>query len=136
MSFWLLKTEPGAYSYSDLVVDGVAEWDGVTANPAQAQMRRMAAGDMCVIYHTGEERLAVGLARVERGAYPDPTDPAGKRVWVDLRPVAPLDRPISLAALKAHPAFADSPLVRMSRLSVVPLTRSQYDALLELSKAG
>ena len=136
MSFWLLKTEPEEYSYADLVADGVAEWDGVTANPAQAQMRRMAAGDACVIYHTGDQRLAVGLARVERGPYPDRTDPSGKRVWVDLRPTDPLGRPVSLAALKAHPAFADSPLVRMSRLSVVPLTRPQYDALLELSRGG
>jgi len=73
---------------------------------------------------------------VERGPYPDRTDPAGKRVWVDLRPTQALDRPVSLAALKAHPAFADSPLVRMSRLSVVPLTRPQYDALLELGRGG
>jgi predicted RNA-binding protein with PUA-like domain len=136
MSFWLLKTEPEEYSYADLVADGVAEWDGVTANPAQAQMRRMAAGDACVIYHTGDQRLAVGLARVERGPYPDATDPAGKRVWVDLRPMQALEHPVSLATLKEHPAFADSPLVRMSRLSVVPLTRPQYDVLLELSRGG
>jgi predicted RNA-binding protein with PUA-like domain len=132
MSFWLLKSEPDEYSFADLARDGVAEWDGVTANPAQAQMRQMAAGDTCVIYHTGEERRAVGLARVERGPYPDPTDPAGKRVWVDLRATEPLAKPVSLATLRASPSFADSPLLRMSRLSVVPLTRTQYDDILNL----
>jgi predicted RNA-binding protein with PUA-like domain len=131
MRHWLLKSEPDEYSFADLVGDGVAEWDGVTANPAQAQMRQMAAGDRCVVYHTGDERRAMGLALVERGPYPDPTDSNGKRVWVDLRAEAPLARPVSLADLKANPLFADSPLVRMSRLSIVPLTEVQFDAILE-----
>jgi predicted RNA-binding protein with PUA-like domain len=134
MNFWLLKTEPGQYSYDDLVNDGVAEWDGVTAPPAQAQMRKMAVGDTCVIYHTGEQRSAVGLAGIERGPYPDPGDSSGKRVLVDVRAAKPLDHPVSLTALRASSAFAGSPLLRMSRLSVVPLTRPQYDELLKLSR--
>jgi predicted RNA-binding protein with PUA-like domain len=134
VQYWLLKSEPSDYSYADLVADGTVEWDGVTANPAQAQMRQMQAGDTCVIYHTGEERQAVGLARVERGPYPDPTDGNGKRVWIDLRATEPLPRAVSLTALKASPSFADSPLLRMSRLSVVPLTDNQFQALMALSR--
>jgi predicted RNA-binding protein with PUA-like domain len=133
VAFWLLKSEPDVYSYTDLVRDGDAEWDGVTANPAQFQMRQMALGDRCVIYHTGGERRAIGLAEVVKSPYPDPTDPAGKRVWVDLRAVRALDRPVSLAELKESPVYAGSPLLRMSRLSVVPLTEPQWEALLELA---
>ena len=103
MRYWLLKSEPSDYSYGDLLADGTVEWDGVTANPAQAQLRQMQPGDTCVIYHTGAERQAVGLARVERGPYPDPTDGKGKRVWIDLRATEPLARAVSLAALKASP---------------------------------
>ena len=134
MAYWLLKTEPDEYSFGDLQRDGVAEWDGVTANPAQLQLRAMAASDCCVIYHTGGERRAVGLATVERGPYPDPTDPAGKRVWVDLRALEPLPRPVSLVDLKASPTFAGSPLLRMSRLSVVPLTDDQFRELVQRSR--
>lgn len=135
MAFWLLKSEPDDYSFADLVRDGQAEWDGVTANPAQFQMRQMQAGDRCVIYHTGGERRAMGLAEVVRGPYPDPTDPAGKRVWVDLRAGEPLDRPVTLGQLKVSPPFAGSPLLRMSRLSVVPLNEPQWQALLTLSRS-
>jgi predicted RNA-binding protein with PUA-like domain len=134
MRYWLLKSEPGEYSFEDLRRDGVAEWDGVTANPAQLHMRQMGAGDRCVIYHTGDERRAVGLATVERGPYPDPTDAAGKRVWVDLRAGEALGRAVGLGELKARPGFADSPLVRMSRLSVVPLTEEQFEEVLGLSR--
>jgi predicted RNA-binding protein with PUA-like domain len=133
VAFWLLKSEPDVYSYADLVRDGDAEWDGVTANPAQFQMRQMGLGDRCVIYHTGDERRAIGLAEVVRGPYPDPTDPAGKRVWVDLRAVGELNRPVSLAELKNNPVYEGSPLLRMSRLSVVPLTEPQWQALLKLA---
>jgi predicted RNA-binding protein with PUA-like domain len=132
VQYWLLKTEPEEYRYSDLVRDGVAEWDGITAAPAQANLRKMVVGDTCVIYHTGNERQATGIASVERPPYPDPTDPAGKRIWVDVRAVDALPSPVSLAALKAHPAFADSQLVRMSRLSVVPLSEEQYRELIRL----
>ena len=134
MSHWLLKSEPDVYSFDDLVRDDLAEWDGVTANPAQAYMRQMEAGDSCLIYHTGGERRAIGLATVERGPYPDPTDAAGKRVWVDLRAGHPLATPVGLATLKANPLFDGSPLVRMSRLSVVPLTEAQHAEILRLGR--
>lgn len=129
MSYWLLKTEPREYAYADLVRDGVAEWDGVTNPTAQKNMRAMAVGDRCVIYHSGDERCAVGLADIVRAPYADPTDPGGKRVWVDLSPAGELPRPVELAEIKASAAFAASPLVRIPRLSVVPLDDQQFAVL-------
>ena len=134
-SAWLVKTEPGEYSYADFARDGTAEWDGVTNPLAQRHLRAMRLGDVCVVYHSGPERAAVGLARVTRASYPDPTDPSGKRVRVDLRAERPLGRAVPLAALKADPAFADSPLVRMARLSVLPLEPEQL-ATIERLAAG
>src|SRR5919199_6900907 len=110
MPAWLVKTEPNEYSYDDLARDGDAEWDGVTNAQAQINLRSMQVGDPIVVYHSGGERAAVGLARVVKAPYPDPTDPAGKRVWVDLRAERPLPRPVPLATLKAEPVFAESPL--------------------------
>ena len=133
MPAWLVKTEPGEYSYADLARDGTAEWDGVTNALAQRHLRAMRPGEVCVVYHSGPERAAVGLARVAGEPYPDPTDPTGKRVWVDLRAERPLARAVLLAALKADPAFADSPLVRMARLSVMPLAPEQLAAIERLS---
>ncbi len=135
MAAWLVKTEPNEYSYADLERDGTAEWDGVTNALAQRHLRAMRPGDACVVYHSGKERAAVGLAVVVGEPYPDPSDPAGKRVWVDLRAVRPLARPVSLAELKAEPAFAESPLVRMSRLSVLPLTPEQLALIERLGEA-
>ena len=135
MSAWLVKTEPNEYSYADLERDGTAEWDGVTNALAQRHLRAMRPGDACVVYHSGSERAAVGLARVAREPYPDRTDPTGRRVWVDLQAERALARPVSLAALKAEPRFADSPLVRMSRLSVMPLEPEQL-AVIERLASG
>ena len=131
---WLLKTEPDEYSFADLVRDHEAAWDGVRNSQAQANMRKMAVGDRCVVYHTGAERAAVGLAEVVRAAYPDPADPSGRRCLVDVRAVAPLARPVPLALLRAEPHFAASPLLRQPRLSVVPLTPDEWEALLALGR--
>ncbi len=135
MSGWLVKTEPGEYSFADLERDGTAEWDGVTNALAQRHLRAMRSGDLCVVYHSGRERAAVGLARVAKDPYPDPTDPGGKRVWVDLRAERLLARPVSLAELKADPIFAASPLVRMSRLSVMPLEPAQLARIERLANS-
>lgn len=135
MPAWLVKTEPNEYSYADLERDGDAEWDGVTNALAQRHLHAMQAGDVCVVYHSGGERAAIGLARVVRGPYPDPTDPTGKRVWVDLRAERRFARAVPLAALKADPGFASSPLVRQSRLSVLPLDDDQL-ATIERLGAG
>ena len=127
MSYWLLKTEAEEYSYDDLERDKTAEWDGVRNPVAQRNMRSMQVGDTCVIYHTGDQKAAVGLAKVVKAAYPDPKDE--KWALVDVAPAGKLAKPVTLAAIKAMPVFADSPLVRIGRLSVVPLTDEQFAAL-------
>lgn len=134
MAAWLVKTEPSTYSYDDLVRDGVAEWDGVMNAQAQINLRAMQAGDTCVVYHSMDQRAAVGLAEVVKGPYPDPSDPAGKRVWVDLRATRVLERPVGLKELKADPGFASSPLVRQSRLSVLPLDAAQLATIERLAR--
>jgi predicted RNA-binding protein with PUA-like domain len=132
---WLVKTEPGAYSYADLQRDGTTHWDGVTNAQAQLNLRAMAPGDNVVVYHSQIDKAAVGLAAVVRAPYPDPTDPDGKRVWVDIEARRPLARPVTLAELKADPLFATSPLVRQSRLSVVRLDDAQLAAIERLGSA-
>ncbi len=129
MADWLLKTEPEEYSYDDLVREQVGTWDGVTNPVAQRNMRAMQVGDRCIIYHTGDVRAAVGLARVVRGPYPDPSDARGRLVLVDVAPVRALERPVSLAEIRTLAVFDESPLVRIGRLSVVPLTSEQMAAL-------
>ena len=133
MTIWLLKTEPAEFSFDDLVARGVEPWDGVTNPTALNNMRAAQSGEVCVIYHTGDERQAVGLATVERTAYPDPKLNNDKIIVIDVRAGARLPKPVTLAQIKADSRFADSPLVKMGRLSVVPLTDQQYAAILELS---
>lgn len=131
---WLLKTEPSAYSYDDLEKEGRAVWDGVKNPFALRNMREMKAGDRVVIYHTGGEKAAVGLAEVTREAYPDPKKKDPKLLVVDLKAAGRLASPVTLATIKASSIFADSPLVTQGRLSVVRLTAPQWKALTGGSK--
>jgi predicted RNA-binding protein with PUA-like domain len=131
MPFWLLKTEPSAYSFDDLRRDRKTRWDGVSNAQAQANLRAMRPGDEVAVYHSGE-KAAVGLARVARAAYPDPGDPEGKRVAVDLAAGDRLASPVTLAALRGDKAFDGSPLLRQGRLSVVPVTAAQWKVLRRL----
>lgn len=133
---WLLKTEPGTYAFEDLEREGKTVWDGVKNPAAQKNLRAMKAGDRVVIYHTGGQKAAVGLAEVTRAAYPDPKQADGRLVVVDLKPLRRCFRPVTLAEIKAHPAFVDSPLLRQGRLSVVPLTPTQGKALDSLAAGG
>lgn len=126
---WLLKTEPGEFSFADLERDGKAVWDGVTNPAALKNLRAMKAGERVLVYHTGDEKAAVGLAEVTREAYQDPRTRNPRLVVVEIKPMARLGRPVSLAEMKALPAFADSPLVRQGRLSVVPLSAAQWGAI-------
>lgn len=125
MALFLLKTEPGAYSWDDLVDERRTVWEGVSNPAAQMAMRSMREGDEALIYHTGSERRVAGLARVVRGAYPDPAHPGTtakgdpKRVLVDLEPVQAATREATLAAIKADGRFDDFSLVTQSRLSVM-----------------
>jgi predicted RNA-binding protein with PUA-like domain len=126
---WLLKTEPGTYSYDDLEREGRAVWDGVTNPVALKNLRAMKAGDPAFVYHTGDERAVVGRAEVVRAAYPDPRGGAERLVVVDLQAKGRLPRPVTLDEIKKLPVFSDSPLVRQGRLSVVPLTAAQVKAI-------
>jgi|SRR4029079_18345232 predicted RNA-binding protein with PUA-like domain len=124
---WLLKTEPGTYSYEDLERDGETRWDGV-ANPAAVRnIRAMKVGDRLIVYHTGDVKAAVGLAEVVKAPYPDPKKP-GLAV-MDIAARGRLPRPVPLSEIKSLPVFADSPLVKQGRLSVVALTAEQMNAL-------
>lgn len=127
MTHWLVKTEPGAYSWDDLVRDGTTPWTGVTNPQAQANLRAMSRGDRVVVYHSGEKR-AMGIAEVARTAYPDPTG-NGHTACVDLRALEPLASPVTLEALKEEPAFEGSALLRQGRLSVVPLSPAEWRGL-------
>ncbi len=124
---WLLKTEPGEYSYDDLEREGRARWDGVRNPAAQRNLREMRPGDRVLVYHTGEEKAVVGLAEVVSAAYPDPA--GGRGVVVDLEPRGRLAREVTLSEMKALPVFAGSPLLRQGRLSVVPVTAEQWKAV-------
>ncbi len=130
MRFWLLKTEPENYSYADLERDGATVWDGVGNNTALMHIRTMQPGDLALIYHTGDQRQAIGLAEITSAPYADPQAGDPKLVVVDLRPLRRLLLPVTLAAVKADPEFADFALVRQGRLSVVPVTPEQWGKLL------
>lgn len=131
--YWLLKTEPDCYNWADLEREGQTIWDGVANNVALKHLREMQPGDEALIYHTGDERRAVGLAQIVSAPYPDPQGGDAKLVVVDVRPLASLPRPVTLADIKADPAFADFALVRQSRLSVVPVTAEQWQQLLAMA---
>jgi predicted RNA-binding protein with PUA-like domain len=126
---WLLKTEPSEYGYDDLERAGRATWDGVRNPVALRNLKAMKKGERAVVYHTGGEKAAVALAEVVREAYPDPKGKDARLLVVELVPRGRLERKVTLAEIKAMPAFKDSPLLRQGRLSVVPLTAAQWRAL-------
>ena len=130
MQYWLLKTEPSSYSFADLERAGRAVWDGVANPVALKNLRTMAIGDLALIYHTGHEKAAVGLARVVAAPYPDPKASDPKMAVVELAAERPLARPVTLAQVKADPACADFALVRQGRLSVVPVPPAIWRKLL------
>jgi predicted RNA-binding protein with PUA-like domain len=123
---WLVKTEPGTYSYGDLEKQGRTVWDGVSNPVALRNLRAMKVGDPVVVYHTGDEKAAVGIAEVTKEFYRDPKGRYPALVVVDLKAIARLSRPVTLAEMKASPLFKDSPIARQGRLSVVPLTAAQW----------
>ena len=122
---YLLKTEPTTYSFADLQRDKETIWDGVSNPVALKHLRAMTSGDRLIIYHTGDEKSAVGAATVVSNEVADPKDPR-----VKIKAGKPLPKPVALAEIKSHKLFADSPLVRQGRLSVVPLSDKQYEFLL------
>ncbi len=131
-NYWLLKTEPSTYAFAQLEKDGKTVWDGVRNALALTHLRKMKKGDRVLIYHTGAEKSVVGIARLAAGAYPDPQQDDPRLVVVDLAPERPLSRPVTLATIKADPSLQAMPLVRISRLSVMPVTAEEWKRLLEL----
>src|SRR6476660_2301356 len=123
---WLFKEEPTHYGYDALVKDKKAVWSGVKNPLAQKHLRSVKKGDRIFYYHTGDEKAVVGICKALGDAYPDPQDKSGKASVVDVAPVKKLARPVTLAEIKADKAFADFPLVRISRLSVMPVTAAEW----------
>jgi len=130
---WLFKEEPANYSFDALVKDKKAVWSGVRNPLAQKHLRSVKKGDAIFYYHTGDEKSVVGIARATGDAYPDPADKTGKAAVVDVAPVKKLARPVTLAEIKADPAFKDFALVRISRLSVMPVSAAEWRRIEKLS---
>src|SRR4051794_11146400 len=126
---WLVKTEPSAYSWDMLVKEGRTAWTGVRNFQARIHLRAMRAGDPVVVYHSVVGKEVVGLAKVVHTAYPDPTASEGDWVCVDLAPVRPLAVPVRLEQIKLIPALKNIPLLRQGRLSVMPVSAAEYDAI-------
>jgi predicted RNA-binding protein with PUA-like domain len=134
MNYWLLKTEPETYSFERLLQERVTNWNGVRNYQARNNLRKIAKGDVALIYHSGGDKAVVGIARVTREAYPDPDKDGIDWVQVDVEPVEALGRAVTLAAIKATPALRELPLIKQSRLSVMPISKSDYEKILVLSK--
>jgi|SRR5215813_2633654 len=132
-NFWLVKQEPSAYSWSDFVADGQTSWTGVRNYTARNNLRKMQKGDEVLFYHSGEEKAVVGIAKVIRTAYQDSTAEEGDWSTVDLSAVKPLRRPVTLREIKSDPRLKGIPLVRQSRLSVMPVAESEFREILKLS---
>jgi predicted RNA-binding protein with PUA-like domain len=130
MAHWLMKSEPGVYSWDDLVRDRATEWDGVRNPTARIHLRAMKAGDEAFFYHSGDERQVVGIMRISRAAQPDPKD--ANWVSVAVEPVRPVG-PVTLKAIKAEPKLAKMELVRLSRLSVSPVRDDEWWTILEMA---
>jgi predicted RNA-binding protein with PUA-like domain len=132
---WLLKEEPSNYSYDDLARDGSTSWTGVRNPLAQKHLRGIRKGDQIFFYHTGSEKAVVGIARAAGDSYPDPADKTQKLYAVDVEAVRKLKSAVTLASIKADKAFASFPLVRMSRLSVMPVSDAEWKRIEKMSGA-
>lgn len=132
--YWLMKSEPNAYSWDDLVAEGEGTWDGVRNHRAANNLRAMKAGDEVFFYHSNVGKEIVGIARVTAGGIADPTDPEGKWAAVKIKPVRKLARPVTLKEIKADPALAEIELIKLSRLSVAVITPQEWDYLIEKSE--
>jgi predicted RNA-binding protein with PUA-like domain len=130
---WLLKSEPDVYSFDQLLAEGETVWNGVRNNAARLHLRAMKVGDEALFYHSNIGKEAVGLCRISREAYPDPTDESGQWVAVSVQPVRRLPRPVTLADMKAEPALSEFQLIRQSRLSVVPVRDDEWALILRMA---
>jgi predicted RNA-binding protein with PUA-like domain len=136
MAFWLFKEEPDCYSFDDLVRDGSTSWSGVTNALAQKHLRSVRRGDRIFLYHTGNEKAVVGVMEAAADPAPDPEDETGKRVTVAVKPLRRLKKPVTLAAIKADDAFAGWELVRIGRLSVMPVPAALWKKIETMGERG
>lgn len=126
-AYWLVKSEPDAFSWDQQVANGTEAWTGVRNHMARNNLKAMRKGDRVFFYHSNVGKQIVGVVEVEREAYPDPTAASGDWVCVDMKAVRPLPKPVTLVAIKADPGLADIPLVRQPRLSVMPISKPHWD---------
>jgi len=133
MSYWLLKSEPSSYAWEQLVKDGRTNWNGVRNFQAAKNLKSMKRGDQAFFYHSGEDRAIVGTCEIVKEAYPDPSDPEGRFVMVDVKALRPVKTPVTLAAIKAEPKLKDLALVRQSRLSVVPVADAEWKIIAKMA---
>lgn len=133
MNYWLAKSEPETYSWSRLLEDGKTAWTGVRNFQARNNLRAMKAGDLVLFYHSGETKEVVGLAKVAKAAYADPTAKEGDWVCVDLSAVKPFAKPVNLTMVKADKLLKEMVLVKNSRLSVQPVTKAEFERVVELA---
>jgi len=136
MACWLVKSEPNTYAFADLQRDGRTVWDGVRNNAAALHLKAMKTGDEVLYYHSQEGLAVVGVAKVAKEAFPDASDPSGRFVAVELTPVRPLPRPVTLAEMKAQPALARMEMLRQSRLSVSPVRPEEWATILQMAGEG
>jgi predicted RNA-binding protein with PUA-like domain len=135
MKYWLLKTEPSTYSWSDLAKKKRDRWDGIRNHQARNNLAAMSQGDAALIYHSGDEKSVVGIARIAKPAYPEPGAEDPRWLAVDIEAVRALARAVTLAEMKQAKALASMALLKQSRLSVVPLTKAEHDCILKLASA-
>lgn len=133
MHYWLVKSEPFVYSWEEFVQDGETCWSGVRNYLARNHLKSMQKGDLVMFYHSNEGLAVVGIAKVSKTAYPDPTIDDDRWVAVDLKPHKPLKNPVTLKTIKNEPRLKDIALIRLNRLSVIPLTEQEFDTILDLS---
>lgn len=133
MAHWLLKSEPGTYSWADLVRDGGTDWDGVRNNAARLHLRAMTPGDEALFYHSGADRAVVGIARI--AGPPEPDGPSGEWVKRRIEAVRPLHRTVTLAEIRGEPALAKMELIRQSRLSVSPVRDEEWTRIMAMAGA-
>jgi len=132
MSYWLVKSEPGAYSWDDLVKDGSTRWDGVRNYQARNNLVAMRKGNLVLYYHSGAAPVIAGVARVVRESYPDPTTDDERWVAVDIEPVKPLKKTVTLDDIKKEKRLSGISLIKQGRLSVMPVTKEEYDVIIAL----
>jgi predicted RNA-binding protein with PUA-like domain len=133
MQHWLVKSEPSVYAWDQMVADGHTNWNGVRNNQAALNLKAMKRGDRAFFYHSGDERSVVGVIEITKEAYPDPSDPAGRFVMVDVKALMPVKIPVTLTAIKAEPELRSMGLVRQSRLSVVAVAAAEWRLIAKMA---